>query len=143
MRPLGGQALRNLFSEVRVLRPRAAAYILVMRSMMMMVPLRSRNARIARCGVLCEPQSDVPQRGGHSRDVVSPSSHHSLAKVASEAGQARQLWRANAAGIRRDRIRTGDQTLWTTTTGRRLDRARRGVLCWLWSIWCLIKRRRE
>ena len=48
MRPLGGQALRNLFSEVRVLRPRTAAWILVTRIVMMMVPLRSRNARIAR-----------------------------------------------------------------------------------------------
>ena len=46
--PAGGQALKNLVSEVRVLRPRAAAWILVIRNVMKMVPLRSRNARIAR-----------------------------------------------------------------------------------------------
>ena len=96
MRPLGGQALKNLVSEVRVLRPRAAAWILVMRIVMMMVPFLAQQERAhgplnaGRCGVLREPQSDVLQRGGHSRNVVGPSSHHSLAKVASEAGQARQ-----------------------------------------------------
>ena len=31
-----------------------------------------------RCGFLCEPQSDVPQRGGHCCDVVMPSSHSLL-----------------------------------------------------------------
>ena len=35
-----------------------------------------------------------------------PSSHPSLANVASEFGQARQAWRANEAGNRPDRIRT-------------------------------------
>ena len=85
MRPLGGQALKKLFREVRVMRPRAAAWILVMRIVMMKVPLRSRNRahrplNAGRCGVPCEPQADVLQRGGHSRDVVMPSSHPSLAK---------------------------------------------------------------
>ena len=70
-----------------------------------------RPLNAGRCGFLCEPQSDVPQRGGHCCDVVMPSSHPSLAKGASEAGQARQLWRANAAGSRPTWVRTGGQSI--------------------------------